>query len=440
MKKGSAVMRDDAAPGVLTRPETEMPPERPLPPAVRRSALPAPRPARRTYRRLVLAGVAAAALIVGLVLAWMPEPVSVDLGVVKRGPLEVTVDEDGRTRVKDRYVVSAPLGGTLARTALRAGDPVRRGDVVARVVPAASPLLDSRARAEAEARVSAARAALRRAGTEVTRARAARDFARREAERHRSLLEAGAAAPQAAEQAELAERMRSEDLASAEFGRRVAASEVDLARAALLRLDAPRAGDGFEVRSPIDGRVLRVVQESEAVVQSGTPLMEIGDPRALEVVADVLTADAVEIRPGAAARIERWGGEAALRGHVHRVEPSAFTRVSALGVEEQRVNVILDLDDEPARWATVGDGYRVEARIVVWQADGVLQVPAGAVFRHDGAWAVYAVEDGRARLRPVGIGRRNAARAQVTEGLREGEAVVVYPSDTMDDGVRVEGR
>jgi HlyD family secretion protein len=433
-------MRDEAASGVLPRPETAEPAARPLPPTLHRSAVPVPRPRGRPYLKWALAGLVAAAVIVGLVLAWMPEPVSVDLGAVERGPLEVTVDEDGRTRVKDRYVVSAPLAGTLARPAVRAGDVVRRGDVVARVVPAASPLLDPRGRVEAEARVSAARAAHRRAGTEVARARAARDFARREAERQRALLATGAAAAQTAEQAELAERMRSEEVASAEFGLRVAASEVDVARAALLRLDTPRAGDGFEVRSPVEGRVLRVLQESEAVVQAGTPLVEVGDPRALEVVADVLTADAVEVRPGAPARIERWGGEAALRGHVHRVEPSAFTRISALGVEEQRVNVIVDLDDDPARWETVGDGYRVEARIVVWRAEDVLQIPAGAVFRHDGNWAVYVVERGRARLRPVGIGRRNASLAEVTEGLREGERVVVYPSDNMDDGVRVEGR
>jgi HlyD family secretion protein len=424
----------------LSRPQPVEPAARPQPPTVHRSALPAPRPHGRDWLKWALGGLLALAAIAGLVLAWMPEPVSVDLGRVEAGPLEVTVDEDGRTRVKDRYVVSAPLAGTLARPAVRAGDPVRRGDVVARVVPAASPLLDPPTRLAAEARVSAARAALRRAGTEVERARAARDFARREAERQRTLLGAGAASPQAAEQAELAERMRSEEVASAEFGLRVAAAEVDLARAALLRLDSPRAGDGFEVRSPVDGRVLRVWQESEAVVQPGTALVEIGDPRALEVVADVLTADAVEIRPGAVARIERWGGEGPLRGHVHRVEPSAFTRISALGVEEQRVNVIIDLDDDPARWATVGDGYRVEARIVVWKADEVLQVPAGAVFRHDGEWAVYAVEGGRARLRPVGIGRRNASRAEVTEGLREGERVVVYPGDNVDDGIRVEGR
>jgi HlyD family secretion protein len=359
---------------------------------------------------------------------------------VVRGPLEVTVDEDGRTRLKDRYVVSAPLAGTLVRPSLRAGDSVARGAVVARVVPVTAPLLDPRARAEAEARLTAARAAQRRAGTEVERARAASGFARREAERQRSLLAAGATAARQAEEAELAERMLAEELASAEFARRVAAAEVEVARAALLRLGQANSREGFEVRSPVAGRVLRVLQESEAVVQSGAPLVEIGDPATLEVVVDVLTADAVDIRPGAPVRIEQWGGPAALPGHVHRVEPSAFTRISALGVEEQRVNVVIDLEGDNAAWAALGDGYRVEARIAVWREDGVLQLPAGAVFRHDGGWAVYRIRDGRARLQPIELGRRNAARAQLLGGLEEGDRVVVYPADNLTDGIRVEGR
>jgi HlyD family secretion protein len=312
--------------------------------------------------------------------------------------------------------------------------------VVARIVSSAAPLLDPRARAEAEARVSAAGAALRRAGAVAARIRAELGFARNEAERQRALLKAGGTAQRAAEEAELAERMRAEELSSAEFSRRVAASELDLARAALLRLDAPGGGEGFAVPSPVAGVVLRVVQESEGVVQPGTPLLELGDPTALEVVVDVLTADAVEIRPGAPVTIERWGGAAPLHGHVHRVEPSAFTRISALGVEEQRVNVIIDLDGEPGVRAVLGDGFRVEARIVVWSQDSTLQLPAGAVFRHDGGWAVYAVEQGRARLRRFELGRRNAVQAEVRAGLEEGTAVVVYPSDNLSDGTRVEER
>jgi HlyD family secretion protein len=355
--------------------------------------------------------------------------------------MEVTVDEDGRTRLKDRYVVSAPLTGALTRITLEPGDSVGEGEIVARVVPAAAPLLDPRSRAEAEARLDAARAAHRQAETEVVRARAARDFAAREADRQRALLRAGAVSRQSVEEAELAERMRDEELASAEFGRRVAAADVEVARAALLRLDRPRgAGEQLEVRSPIEGSVLRVLTESEGVIAAGTPLLELGDPNALEVVVDVLTADAVNIRSGAPVRVERWGGDSSLSGHVHRIEPSAFTKISALGVEEQRVNVVIDLDGDPAGWPSLGDGYRVEARITVWRRTEVLRVPTGAVFRRGDGWAVYAVRDGRAELRPVETGRRTGSVTQVLGGLDEGDQVVVYPSDNVADGVRVEGR
>jgi HlyD family secretion protein len=239
------------------------------------------------------------------------------------------------------------------------------------------------------------------------------------------------------EQAETAERMRREELASAEFGLQVAASELRLAQAALARIGAP-ARQEFSVRAPVSGEVLRVLQESEAVVQPGTPLLEIGNPLALEVVVDVLTTDAVDIRPGAPVRIERWGGDSALTGHVHRVEPSAFTRLSALGVEEQRVNVIIDLDPSSARWARLGDGYRVETSIAVWEGRDRLMVPAGAVFRQGDGWATYVVDRGRARLRTIQLGRRNAAAVEVLGGLRSGESVVLYPTDNVTDGVRTE--
>jgi HlyD family secretion protein len=231
--------------------------------------------------------------------------------------------------------------------------------------------------------------------------------------------------------------MRQEELASSEFGLQVAASELRLAQAALARIGAP-GREEFTVRAPVRGHVLRVLQESEAVVQPGTPLLEIGNPLALEVVVDVLTTDAVDIRPGAPVRIERWGGDSALAGHVHRIEPSAFTRLSALGVEEQRVNVIIDLDPPRSRWGRLGDGYRVEASIAVWEGLDRLMVPAGAVFRHGDGWATYVVDAGRARLTPVQLGRRNAAAVEVLGGLRGGEPVVLYPTDNVTDGVRTE--
>lgn len=421
----------------------------PVPPAVpdvgRRLARFAPggKPARqrRTRARWALAGLGAVALAIALALALRPTPVPVDVATVSHGPMQVTVDEDGRSRVKDRYVVSAPVAGTLARIELHAGDSVRRGDLVARLVPVSSPLLDPRSTAEAEARVAGAAAALKQASTVVQRARASEEFARREAERQRKLVQAGAAAAQLLEQAELDVRLRAEERASAEFGERVAASELRLARTALLSLRGGKLPAGrFDVTSPVDGRVLGVMQESEGVVQQGTPLLEIGDPRALEVVVDVLTSDAVAIRPGASVRIERWGGDSALRGRVHRVEPSAFTRISSLGVEEQRVNVIVDLDEPPEQLRALGDGYRVEASILTWESPDVLQVPEGAVFRAGEGWAVYVVEGGTARLRPVRLGRRNGEQAEILEGLHQGERVVVYPGDSVLDGTRVEPR
>jgi HlyD family secretion protein len=273
------------------------------------------------------------------------------------------------------------------------------------------------------------------AGTTVERARAAYALARRDAERQRTLLRDGATAPQLVEQAETAERMRREEVASAEFGLQVAASELRLVRAALARIGAP-AREEFPVRAPVAGEVLRVPQESEAVVQPGTPLLEIGNPLALEIVVDVLTSDAIEIRPGAPVRIERWGGDTALAGRVRGVEPSAFTRLSALGVEEQRVNVIIDLDPPRARWARLGDGYRVEASITIWEGHDRLMVPAGAVFRQGDEWATYVVDAGRAKLRVVELGRRNASMVEVLRGLERGMRVVLYPTDNVADGVR----
>ena len=400
-----------------------------------------PRPSRRQKLRTARGlkrsawAVVAVALASAIALGMRPKPVPVETAPARRGTLLVTVDEDGRTRVKDRYLVSVPLAGTVRRVTLRPGDSVAQGDIVARLVPVSAPLLDPRSRAESQARVSAARAAMRQAGTAVERARAAYTFATRDAQRQRNLLREGATAPQMMEQAETAERMRQEELASSEFGLQVAGSELRLAQAALARIGVP-ARDEFLVQAPVSGHVLRVFQESEAAVQPGTPVLEIGNPLVLEVVVDVLTTDAVDIRSGAPVRIDRWGGDSAVTGHVHRVEPSAFTRLSALGVDEQRVNVVIDLDPPRARWAALGDGYRVEASIAVWEGRNRLIVPAGAVFRQGDGWATYVVEGGRAHLRLLTPGRRNNASVEVLGGVSEGERVVLYPTDNVRDGVR----
>jgi HlyD family secretion protein len=246
-----------------------------------------------------------------------------------------------------------------------------------------------------------------------------------------------------AERAELQERTSREELASAEFGARVAEYDLQMAQAALGRLDkkpSAKEQEQLEVTSPVKGRVLKVIQESEGVVQPGAPLLEIGDPSALEVVVDVLTSDAVHVQPGASASIERWGGERPLKAHVRLVEPSAFTRVSALGVEEQRVNVVIDLDEPHATWAALGDGYRVDARIVFWQSDGVLCVPASAAFRRDEGWAVFKLDHDIAKLSTVELGHVNPDTVEVQRGLSAGAQVVMYPSDSVRDGVQVEAR
>lgn len=435
---------------ILDQPRPESPdreaPVAPLPlpgpPSTQLGIKPANKRRRRTITRLkwAAAGLITVAVIAGLAVAWMPKPIRVDLAVATRGPLRITVNEDGRTRVRNRYVVSAPLAGTLIRPTLRAGDTVRRGQVVARLVPAALPLLDSRARAEAEARVTAALAGRDQVLALVGRAEAEYLVARREAERRDALFGGGAIAAEELEQAQLAAETARQERLRAGSGLEAAEAEVEVARAAMIQVTSGVRRERFDLAAPVTGRVLRILQESEVVAQPGTPLLEIGDPATLEVVVDVLSADAVGIQPGAEVAVGQWGGEAVLPGRVRRLEPSAFTRLSALGVEEQRVNVIIDPDTRDARWKELSDGYRVETRILVWQAADVLRVPAGAIFRHRDSWAVYLTAGGRARLRAVQLGRRNDTEAQVLAGLEPGDSVVVYPGDNVIDGVRVAPR
>ncbi len=395
----------------------------------------------RAIVRRVLGGLLVLAIVAALVVAWMPKPVAVDVATVATGDLRVTVDEDGRTRVKDRYVVGAPLTGNAARIELDPGDAVHLNDVLVRIVPLASPLLDARSRVEAEARAAAAGAQERQVRASIERARVSMEFAQREVTRQRGLAASGASSSQAAERAEMEVRTLGEEIRSLEFGARVAEHQARLARVALGRFDPSQdQEEQLEVTAPVEGQVLRVIQESAGVVAAGTPLLELGDPAALEIVVDVLTSDAVRIQPGAHVSLERWGGEGELAGHVRRVEPSAFTRVSALGVEEQRVNVVIDLDEPRERWRALGDGYRVETRIVVWEQRDVLKVPASAIFRHGDGHAVFRVEGGHARVVAVQVGEQNGVETQITGGLREGDRVVVHPSDAVVDGAEVAPR
>ncbi|HZW08589.1 MAG TPA: HlyD family efflux transporter periplasmic adaptor subunit [Phycisphaerales bacterium] len=398
-----------------------------------------PRWLRTTLLVLLLAaGVGA----VGYAL-W-PKPVPVEIALAERGPMRVTVDEDGNTRIKERYLISAPLAGRLARITLEEGDPVVAGEtIVAAIDPTDPSLLDPRARAEAEARVRAAEAALEQAGAAVVAADAALELAQSEVQRVEQAASGGAATAIELERARTSESISLEEAREAQFGREVAEFELQLARAALVR-GGGDAGEEeswrFEIAAPVNGRVLRVLQESAAVVGPGAPLVEIGDPADLELVVDVLSSDAVAIQPGAPASLEQWGGGAPLEGRVRLVEPAAFTKISALGVEEQRVNVIIDFVDPPDQRAGLGDGYRIEARIVVWEHPSVLTIPTGALFRHADSWAAFAVDEGRAVRRDVRVGHRNGERAEVLGGLRESDPLVVYPSDRVRDGVRVVGR
>lgn len=396
----------------------------------------------------ILRRVAGLAFLLGvgglIVVAGMPKPVPVDVELVESGPMEITVDEDGRTQVIDRHVVSAPLSGNLARIELDPGDTVEADQILARILPMSAPLMDERTRATAEARVSAALASQRQARSSINGLRTASEYAQTNLSRHEDLLRSGGASQATLDRVRLEAQSARDELQTANFGVRVADYEVRMARAALGRIESGDEGDALEVPSPISGRVLRVMQESEGVVQAGQPLLQVGDPSHLEVLIDVLTADAVRVHPGAPVRLERWGGDGTLRGRVRRVDPSAFTKVSALGVEEQRVNVVIDIESPREEWEALGDGFRVEARIQVWSEDSTLRVPASAIFRHrfeDATdWAAYVVEGELAVLRRIEIGRQNGLQAQIVSGVEEGEQIIVHPNDEVQDGVEIRVR
>jgi len=382
-------------------------------------------------------------IVGGLVYGFLPRPVPVDTAAVERGPLVVTVEEEGKTRVMDRYVVSAPMTGYARRIALKAGDALEAGQVLAVLEPARSDALDPRTRAQTRAQVGAAEAALAAARESARAAEAEARLARQELERTERLGAARFLSQSAVDQARTSVNRTEAARQAAEHRVGVARHELDTARATLARAAALEAGAPAEllpVRAPVKARVLRVVRESEGAVAAGQPLIEIGNPEALEVEVEMLSTSAVKIAPGARVLLDRWGGPGTLEGAVRVVEPAGFTKVSALGVEEQRVRVIVDFTSPREQWQRLGDGYRVEAIFVVWEGEDVLQLPASALFRYDNGWAAFTVEDGRARLRPVQIGQRSGLRAQVLEGLKAGDTVVTHPDDKVRDGVRVKPR
>ena len=378
-----------------------------------------------------------------LVWAFLPAPVEVDVARVVQGDLVVTIDHEGKTRVKERYVVSSPLAGRLLRVELKPGDEVVAAETLLAVIEPADPdLLDARALALAEARVEAAKAAQEQAKTQVDRAKVALAHETSELDRVRGLRERQTATQREYETALYRQQTATADLHSAEFALRIANFELEQAEAALIHSRPQSLGHvepfRFEIPAPINGVVLRVLQESATVVQPGTPLLEVGDLRDLECEVDVLSTDAVKVKPGQRVILDYWGGTHPLEGRVRVREPAAFLKVSALGVEEQRVNIIIDLIDPPSERPTLGDGYRVEARIVVWEGHDILKVPAGALFRRGDDWAVFVIENGRAVLRRVQVGRSDGLEMQVIDGLNEQDQVILHPTDRVEAGVRVE--
>lgn len=377
-----------------------------------------------------------AILLTVLYAALRPRAVEVESAAVARGPLTVTVDEEGRTRVRERFVVAAPVGGRLQRVDLHEGDPVAVGTVLAHIAPAP---LDPRAQAQAEARLRAAEASRQGAASREQSARAGFDQAHRDRERADELGREGLQPVEGRERAVLSEVAAAAELSAARHATEAAVQEVAEARAALLATspEARRASSLVPVRSPQKATVLRVLQESDRVVAAGTPLFELGDLGDLEVVAELLSSDAVNVRPGAAMWIGGWGGGHDIAGKVRRVEPSGFTKVSALGVEEQRVNVVGDFVSGAEG---LGDGFRVEVRVVVWESQSALRIPGSALYRTGSDWRAFVIENGRAVSRIVQVGHRTTTEAEVLGGLQEGDRVILYPGDRVTEGARVDSQ
>ena len=380
-------------------------------------------PSRKTSYWLA----AVLAAVVLLAFFFRPVPLRVDIGHVEKGSMQVTVDELGETRSHDRFVITAPVAGRLARIELHDGDAVKQDQVVAQIAPVP---LSVREREEQAARIAAAESQHRAAGELVRHGLEDLAQARRESKRVEKLVKDGFMSAQAAEQARNAEVTIANEVEAARFRVKSAAAEVALAKSGLIA----EQGALFKIRSPVAGNILRIADASERVVAAGTPLLTLGDLSKLEVVIELLSTEAVKVKPGMPVMLDGWGGTQSLKAQVRRIEPYAFTKVSALGIEEKRSNVVAEFVDAPQE---LGDGYRVNAKIVVWAADAVNKVPASALFRCGEAWCAFVVENGRAKKRTVKIGHRNAQEAEVLEGLASGETVIRHPANQIDEGVRV---
>ena len=394
--------------------------------------------------RKVLWALAAVLLLAALVWALRPEPLPVDMAEVRRGPMQVTVAAEGVTRVPDPWIVSAPSTATTTRSPVEVGDRVVADEtVVASIRPVEPALLDARARAEAEAAVIEADAAVHVAAANVARAEADLAYARSQYERNQELAARGVIPQRMLDDSRQALDQHRTALQAAQSALAMQEAIRNRARARLLGPSAGIIGgdEGYiDIRAPQSGTVLAVEDTGARLVQAGAPLVAIGDLDDIEIEVDLLSADAVRLVPGAPATVERWGGEDILEARVRRIDPRGFTRVSALGIEEQRVRVHLDLVSPPETRKGLGDAFRVFVRIVTWETDDALQVPIASLFRAGEDWAVYRVENGRAVARTVRIGARTQTEAQVLEGLEAGERVVAFPGDRVTDGTPVRDR
>ncbi len=397
-------------------------------------------------------GVVGLLVVLFLVYSFSPRAMIVDMGAATRGPMMVTVDEEARTRVRDAYVVSAPVTGRLLRVDVEPGDRVTGAEtVIARILPADPSVLDVRTEEQAQASLEASQAALALARAEVKRADADADLARAELERARTLRETDTVSQAALDRAERAWRAAAAALETARAAVAMREADVENARALLmspseaeriaLGLNNPHPHESIPLRAPVSGLILRVIQESETVVSAGSPILEIGDPGGdLEIVSELLSVDAVKVSPGDRVIIEKWGGDGDLEGIVKRVEPWGFTKFSALGVEEQRVNAVIDFAGPESAHEKLGHGFRVNIRAVIWEDENALKAPASAVFRTGADWTVFKVENGRARLTPVEAGRSNGLDTEILSGLDEGDRIVLYPGNRLTDGMRVKAR
>lgn len=392
--------------------------------------------------RLVMGGVGAAVLA-ALVWAFMPSPAEVEVASVGQGRFERAVQDDGKTRLRERYLVSTPLTGRVARIELKQGDVVTRDAVLASVWPVAPALLDARARSEQQARIGAMEASVARARANVGRSLAALEQARAELKRSETLAQQGYVSPNQNETGRLNVRLREKELESARQEEDATRHELEQSRAALKQFSQTTSEGpqrAFSIKAPVSGKVLKIVQQSEGIVSAGTPLMELGDPSQLEVVVDVLTEDAAQIKPGTPVRLMNWGGPEQLNGQVRLVEPAAFTKVSALGVEEQRVNTVIDITSPPESWRSLGDGFKVDVRVLVQVVENAVMVPVSALFPVGARSALFIVDAGRVRQQEVEVAARNGVQAWIRTGLQPGTKVVVYPDSALRDGDRVRSR